>query len=104
MAGCYAAFWDDKAGTRVMNNSIDICVAVATEKVGCVYACWDCMGGLHCGFQVGERLYLSGHLSADGALQFYLQGLMTPILKNADQKSLTDISSEVILSGMWCCD
>jgi pyruvate dehydrogenase E2 component (dihydrolipoamide acetyltransferase) len=57
------AFWDDKAGTRVKNNSIDICVAVATEK-----------------------------------------GLMTPILKNADQKSLSDISSEVILSGMWCCD
>ncbi|CAK9271134.1 unnamed protein product [Sphagnum jensenii] len=48
------AFWDDKAGTRVKNNSIDICVAVATDK-----------------------------------------GLMTPILKNADQKSLSDISSEV---------
>ncbi|XP_024397031.1 dihydrolipoyllysine-residue acetyltransferase component 1 of pyruvate dehydrogenase complex, mitochondrial [Physcomitrium patens] len=48
------AFWDDKVGDRVNNNSIDISIAVATDK-----------------------------------------GLITPILKNADQKSLSTISAEV---------
>ncbi|KAG0558778.1 hypothetical protein KC19_10G053700 [Ceratodon purpureus] len=48
------AFWDDKVGDRVNNASIDISIAVATEK-----------------------------------------GLITPILKNADQKSLSAISAEV---------
>jgi pyruvate dehydrogenase E2 component (dihydrolipoamide acetyltransferase) len=48
------AFWDDKVGDRVNNKSIDISIAVATDK-----------------------------------------GLITPIVKNADQKSLSTISAEV---------
>lgn len=52
------AHWDEKTGV-VSGTSIDISIAVATEK-----------------------------------------GLMTPILRNADQKSLSDISSEVkLLAG-----
>lgn len=47
-------FWDDGKGEIVLNNSVDISIAVATEK-----------------------------------------GLMTPIIKNADQKTITAISSEV---------
>ncbi|GJX38365.1 dihydrolipoyllysine-residue acetyltransferase component 1 of pyruvate dehydrogenase complex, mitochondrial isoform X1 [Tanacetum coccineum] len=48
------AFWDDKNGEIVLNDSVDISIAVATEK-----------------------------------------GLMTPIVKNADQKSISSISSEI---------
>lgn len=48
------AFWDDRKGEIVLNNSVDISIAVATEK-----------------------------------------GLMTPIIRNADQKTITAISSEV---------
>ncbi|PWA89498.1 dihydrolipoamide acetyltransferase, long form protein [Artemisia annua] len=47
------AFWDDKNGEIVLNDSVDISIAVATEK-----------------------------------------GLMTPIIKNADQKSISSISLE----------
>ncbi|KAG6548622.1 hypothetical protein Mapa_009776 [Marchantia paleacea] len=48
------AFWDDKAGDVSSNKSVDISIAVATDK-----------------------------------------GLMTPIVRNADQKSLSEISAEV---------
>lgn len=48
------AFWDDKKGEIVLCDSVDISIAVATEK-----------------------------------------GLMTPIVKNADQKSISAISSEI---------
>lgn len=48
------AHWDDKTGDIIPESSVDISIAVATEK-----------------------------------------GLMTPILRNADQKSLSVISSEV---------
>ncbi|KAG0610589.1 hypothetical protein M758_7G077600 [Ceratodon purpureus] len=48
------AFWDDKAGDRKNNKTVDISIAVATDK-----------------------------------------GLITPIVKNADQKSLSTISAEV---------
>lgn len=37
MVAC-AAFWDDNAGDRVANKSIDICVAVATDKVNIINA------------------------------------------------------------------
>ncbi|CAM6126923.1 unnamed protein product [Calypogeia fissa] len=46
--------WDEKSGSIKLNETIDICVAVATDK-----------------------------------------GLMTPILKDADKKSLSEISKEV---------
>ncbi|KHN00929.1 dihydrolipoyllysine-residue acetyltransferase component 1 of pyruvate dehydrogenase complex, mitochondrial-like [Glycine soja] len=48
------AYWNVETGEVVLNDSIDICIAVATEK-----------------------------------------GLMTPIIKNADQKTISAISSEV---------
>ncbi|XP_071732093.1 dihydrolipoyllysine-residue acetyltransferase component 1 of pyruvate dehydrogenase complex, mitochondrial [Rutidosis leptorrhynchoides] len=48
------AFWDDNKGEIVLCNSVDISIAVATEK-----------------------------------------GLMTPIVKNADHKSISSISSEI---------
>ncbi|KAL3685541.1 hypothetical protein R1sor_003563 [Riccia sorocarpa] len=48
------AFWDEKAGDILDNQSIDISVAVATDK-----------------------------------------GLLTPIVKSADQKSLSEISTEI---------
>lgn len=48
------AFWDDKKGEIILCDSVDISIAVATEK-----------------------------------------GLMTPIVKNADQKSISSISLEV---------
>ncbi|KAL7582519.1 dihydrolipoyllysine-residue acetyltransferase component 1 of pyruvate dehydrogenase complex, mitochondrial [Lactuca sativa] len=48
------AFWDDKKGEIVLCDSVDISIAVATEK-----------------------------------------GLMTPIVKNADEKSISSISLEV---------
>ncbi|GAB4855027.1 Pyruvate dehydrogenase complex component E2 1 [Ancistrocladus abbreviatus] len=47
-------FWDDEKGEVLLNESVDISIAVATEK-----------------------------------------GLMTPIVRNADQKSISAISSEV---------
>ncbi|CAI9091244.1 OLC1v1026212C1 [Oldenlandia corymbosa var. corymbosa] len=48
------AYWDDKKGEVVLCDSVDISIAVATEK-----------------------------------------GLMTPIIRNADQKSISSISSEI---------
>lgn len=48
------AYWDDKKGEIIFCDSVDISIAVATEK-----------------------------------------GLMTPIVRNADQKSISSISSEV---------
>ncbi|GMG99456.1 hypothetical protein Nepgr_001296 [Nepenthes gracilis] len=48
------AFWDAEKGEIVLNDSVDISIAVATEK-----------------------------------------GLMTPIIRNADQKTISAISSEV---------
>nr|XP_048326142.1 dihydrolipoyllysine-residue acetyltransferase component 1 of pyruvate dehydrogenase complex, mitochondrial isoform X2 [Ziziphus jujuba var. spinosa] len=47
-------YWDDEKGEIILNESVDISIAVATEK-----------------------------------------GLMTPIVRNADQKSISAISSEV---------
>ncbi len=56
------------------------------------------------GFRLEKGYIFSGHLSPDGSLQFDLQGLKTPILKNADQNSLSDISSEVFLLDLWYCN
>ncbi|KAG5127870.1 hypothetical protein JHK82_028705 [Glycine max] len=54
------AYWNVEKDEVILNDSIDISIAVATEK-----------------------------------------GLMTPIIKNADQKTISAISSEVILSHLY---
>ena len=72
-----AAYWDDKKGEIVPSESVDISIAVATEKVKCQYDYWKVFEGV--------KLHYS----------ILLQGLMTPILRNADQKSISAISLEV---------
>lgn len=59
-----------------MCEDVDISIAVATEKVpSCV------------SFSDYLNTFSSWHV---------LQGLMTPIIRNADQKSISAISSEVM--------
>lgn len=74
-----AAYWNAEKGEVILCDSVDISIAVATEKVidGCLTV-----------------------IVVYKALKpfVWLQGLMTPIIKNADHKTISAISSEVILS------
>lgn len=75
----YAAYWDAGKGEIILRDSIDISVAVATEKV--IRA---------------TSFSFSSIMETLVSLSFHeFQGLMTPILRNADQKSISSISSEV---------
>lgn len=78
-----AAYWNVEKGV-VLCDSVDISIAVATEKVCCTIYCFKVVGS------IGSKLYF-----------ILLQGLMTPIVRNADQKSISAISNEVLL-GLFC--
>lgn len=72
------AYWDVGKGEVVFCDSVDISVAVATEKV----------------CNILQFLWTS-YKSCSHPILFELQGLMTPIIRNADQKSISSISAEV---------
>ena len=74
------AYWDNAKEEAQKCDSVDISIAVATEKV------WqDCPQNL-------LFLLAFSDICDDSLL---IQGLMTPIIRNADQKTISAISSEV---------
>lgn len=99
------AFWDEVAGKVVPCSSIDIAVAVSTDKVQGTTTSWFCkaLASKHLSAFENEKddpfivpcLSITEHLRSSFPPFSVIQGLITPILRHADQKSLSAISSEV---------
>jgi len=79
------AYWNDEKCEASVCDSIDISIAVATEKV----LNWNFPGSNIMAYML-QVIWLA----------ILLQGLMTPIIRNADQKTLSAISSEVLLTKL----
>ena len=74
-----SASWNEEKGEITLNDSVDISIAVATEKVFPLLSYF---------MKFSIKNSLSQAMS-------YVQGLMTPIIRNADQKTISAISAEV---------